>query len=216
MNKTAYFILLAIILLIAGIFILQSQYKIPAVIPKAPESSKYQSNTQTTFASPVNNPLARILKKPFGIYVSPDNSPVMPEKFTGYHTGVDFETFPNEQNEDVPVMAICNGKILEKRFGRGVGGMIVQSCVFYDAAITIEYGHLKLSSVTASVGEILKAGAFLGVLGRGYSTETDGERKHLHLAIHKGSTINTRGYVQTKDELTNWIDIEKYLTQSAR
>lgn len=33
----------------------------------------------------------RITKKPFGIYITPQNSPVQPERFTGYHTGVDVE-----------------------------------------------------------------------------------------------------------------------------
>jgi len=51
----------------------------------------------------------------------------------------------------------------------------------------------------------------LGNLGTGFSSETDGERKHLHLAIHKGSSVNILGYVQTKALLFDWLDPAKYL-----
>ena len=33
----------------------------------------------------------RITKKPFGIFITTQNSPVQPERFSGYHTGVDVE-----------------------------------------------------------------------------------------------------------------------------
>lgn len=169
------------------------------------------STPHTIFAAPLNNAFSRITKKPFGIYVSPKNSPVTPEKFTGYHTGVDFETFPAEQNKDISIVTICDGKLLEKKQARGYGGMVVQSCLLDNSPIVVIYGHVRLSSVKNSVGEILKTGNFLGFLGTGYSTETDGERKHLHLGIHRGEKIDTRGYVQTESELKNWIDIKEYL-----
>ncbi len=163
------------------------------------------------FIAPIDNPLVRITKKSFGIFVSPQNSPITPEKFTGYHTGVDFETFPEEQNIDVPIVAVCTGKILEKRQANGYGGMVVQSCFLENNPITIIYGHIKLSSIKILQGEILTSGNFLGVLGNGYSTETDGERKHLHLGIHKGKNIDVRGYVQIENDLNNWINISTYL-----
>jgi len=173
--------------------------------------TKNELPSKQIFVSSINNALSRITKKPFGIYISPINSPVTPEKFTGYHTEVDFETFSTEQAEDIKVTAICTGKIIEKKQARGYGGMIVQSCLIENSPIAIIYGHIRLSSIKNSIGEILNAGDFLGFLGTGYSTETDGERKHLHLGIHKGETVDTRGYVQTESELKNWIDIKKYL-----
>lgn len=36
-------------------------------------------------------------------------------------------------------------------------------------------------------------------LGNGYSSDTDGERKHLHLGIHLGEVVDIRGYVQKKN-----------------
>jgi len=154
---------------------------------------------------------ARVTKKPFGIYITPQNSPVQPERFTGYHTGVDFETFSDEQNIDVPIYAICSGPLLTKRTATGYGGIAVQACKLNDEDITVIYGHLRLASISSGIGQELKAGDKLAVLGAGFSQETDGERKHLHLGIHKGTAINILGYVQNPAELQNWIDIIKYL-----
>jgi len=136
---------------------------------------------------------------------------VLPEKFTGYHTGVDLEAFSAKQNQGVAISAICDGKILEKQQARGYGGMIVQTCSLDNKLITVVYGNIKLSSVSVAIGNNLHAGSFLAFLGQGYGAETDGKRKHLHLGIHKGITPDTRGYVQAENELNNWIDIQKYL-----
>lgn len=216
MNKAKTILIISIVIIL--MIILVSSRK--NYFQKMPATTEDNSTTTITknklspkqiFISPINNALSRITKKPFGIYISPTNSPITPEKITGYHTGVDFETFPIEQNEDISIVAICDGKLLEKKQARGYGGMIIQSCSLEDSPITIIYGHVRLSSVKNSIGEILKTGNFLGFLGTGYSTETDGERKHLHLGIHRGEKIDTRGYVQMESELENWIDIEEYL-----
>ena len=50
------------------------------------------------------------------------------------------------------------------------------------------------------------AGQKIGVLGDGYTTETDGERKHLHFGIIKGNVISYKGYVDTEPQLEAWID----------
>ncbi len=147
----------------------------------------------------------RITKKPFGIKVSPTDSPVSPEKFSGYHTAVDFETFPEEADSTVVVKAVCSGELRIKRAATGYGGIAVQSCTVHDQAVTIIYGHLKLSSISATVGQSLKQGETLAVLGKGFSSETDGERKHLHLGIHTGTAVDIRGYVPTADALKGWI-----------
>jgi len=166
---------------------------------------------QTQTIDPLPNALSRITKKPFGIYITPATSPVQPERFQGYHTGVDLETTPAEQNVDVPVVALCNGKLLMARYASGYGGVAVESCTLDGQAVTIIYGHLRLSSVKPKVGDQLSAGDFLANLGTGYSSETDGERKHLHLGIHIGTGINILGYVQSKAALSGWLDGSKYL-----
>ena len=68
------------------------------------------------------------------------------------------------------------------------------------------YGRLRLSSVSVAVGKNLVAGQQFAVLGSGNTTETDGERTHLHLGMHRGSAIDIRGYGATKADLSGWLD----------
>ncbi len=124
---------------------------------------------------------------------------------------MDFETFPAEQNIDVPIYAVCTGKVLMKKVTTGYGGVLVQACTLNNQPVTIIYGHLKFASITATTGETLTAGRQIAILGKGYSTETDGERKHLHLGIHKGTGISILGYVSNASKLSDWIDAQKYL-----
>lgn len=62
------------------------------------------------------------------------------------------------------------------------------------------YGHLDPASLVA-VNTQVSAGQKIGVLGEGYTAATDYERKHLHLGMLKGKTIDLRGYVSTEKEL---------------
>ncbi|MBL8030804.1 MAG: M23 family metallopeptidase [Candidatus Doudnabacteria bacterium] len=163
------------------------------------------------FTPPLSRAAERVSKKPFGIRVSPTNSPVSPEKFTGIHTGTDFEAFPEEAHQDVPVHAICSGPLLRKQQARGYGGMVVQGCTLDGNPITVVYGHLKLESVGAKLNEQLEQGVILGLLGNGYSRETDGERKHLHLGVHQGPSVVTNGYIANQTNLNNWLDIMQYI-----
>jgi murein DD-endopeptidase MepM/ murein hydrolase activator NlpD len=160
---------------------------------------------------PISNALTRVTKKPFSIKVSPGHSPVIPEKFSGYHTGVDFETFPNEQNIDIPISAVCTGSLIYKNWVSGYGGVAIQSCQINKQDVTVLYGHLKLASINIKLNQKVTAGTQLGILGKGYSTETNGERKHLHLGIHKGKAIILLGYVQNPKDLNNWLDAMTYL-----
>lgn len=160
---------------------------------------------------PIPDALSRITKKPFGIYVTPETSPVQPERFHGYHTGSDLEIIADEENTEVSVVALCDGKLLVKRSASGYGGVAVQACVLDGRDVTVVYGHMRLASIVSEIGNEIKAGEFLGYLGKGFSSQTDGERKHLHLGIYEGTDINILGYVQTKSALSGWLDPEKYL-----
>lgn len=161
----------------------------------------------TEAIEPISGALGRVSKKPFGIKISPQDSPVNPEKFSGYHTGVDFETTVAEQDAEVPVYALCSGQLLLKKYATGYGGVVVQSCQINEEDVTIVYGHLRLSSISAKINQEIKAGDQLGFLGRGFSAETDGERKHLHLGIHRGSDINILGYVRNQIDLEAWVNV---------
>lgn len=158
---------------------------------------------------PLSGAEKRVTKKPFGLKVSPANSPVQPERFFGYHTGVDYETSVDEATQDVFVSAICDGEILQKRKAQGYGGVVVQSCLFGDQSVTVVYGHLKLTSMSLKVGDTLHSGEQFVILGQAFSTDTGGERKHSHLGIKKGKVVDLLGYVQKESELQGWIDFEQ-------
>lgn len=165
-----------------------------------------QVGEKPSIVAPISGALSRVTKKPFGIYITPKNSPVQPERFQGYHTGVDFEVTPDEQIADVPVVALCDGTLLMARPASGYGGVAVQSCTLGEQTVTVIYGHISLASMRVTPGSELQVGDFLANLGVGFSRETDGERKHLHLGIHKGDGVNIFGYVQRKGDLASWID----------
>lgn len=210
-------VILTFVVVVAAFLVWDFKYH-PAVAPTnsaSPSPSASASASPTASAADsitgtsIYNP-ARVSKKPFGIYVSPGHSPVSPERFSGFHTGTDFETTPAEADVAVPVPAFCDGTLLKKEYASGYGGVAVESCTLGGQAVTVIYGHLNLASITPAVGQDLKKGDFIGNLGKGYSTETDGERKHLHLGIHKATSVNITGYVSS-GELNNWLDAQTFL-----
>lgn len=164
------------------------------------------SKQGTTVSVPLDRAGERVTKKPFGIYIDSATSPVQPERFRGYHTGTDYEIFPEEANADVVVRAVCSGTMAVRERASGYGGVVVERCTIGGSPVTVVYGHLALSSVRAAVGTSIGVGERLGILGAGYGADTDGERKHLHLGIHKGTVIDIRGYVTDKSALSGWID----------
>ncbi|MDD5376653.1 MAG: peptidoglycan DD-metalloendopeptidase family protein [Candidatus Gracilibacteria bacterium] len=187
----------------------------PVSVPVPRDNTGFISDKPATSSSgeitfPIDQALSRVTKKTFGLHVSPGHSPIFPERFTGYHTGVDFETFPSEQNEDIVIRSICTGPLMLKKWGTGYGGVAVQQCQLKKQTVTLIYGHLKFESIRTPIQAIIQSGEQIGILGKGFSHETDGERKHLHLAIHRGSEIDIRGYVATPTELSGWIDPLQY------
>lgn len=155
---------------------------------------------------PLERAKERVTKKSFGIRIDPLTSPVQPERFRGYHTGVDFEVLADEVDETITVSAVCEGEIVEKRRVSGYGGLVIQKCMYEDKPLLVIYGHLALSSVTADIEDDLVPGEPIGVLGESGSRDTDGERKHLHLGFFRGDTIDFRGYVTRQSELSSWFD----------
>ncbi|MBI2484291.1 M23 family metallopeptidase [Candidatus Uhrbacteria bacterium] len=163
-------------------------------------------NDPSSFVAPIDRASERITKKPFGIRVSSDDSPVQPERFAGYHTGVDFETFSEEADSEVEARSICGGIVRSVRSAQGYGGVVVQECALYDGPIYVVYGHLKPADITAKTGDYLSADTRIGVLGSSGTQETGGERKHLHLGIVRGGKADISGYVKSQKELSAWID----------
>lgn len=178
------------------------ELRVPVIL-----SPSLQSTDRGDFVAPLDRASERVTKKPFSIFIDPETSPVQPERFGGYHTGTDFETFPDEKSIDVSVRAVCTGELEVKRRASGYGGLVVQRCSMDGKAVSIIYGHLALSSVTAKKGDILAQGTAIGVLGMAGSTDTDGERKHLHLGLFRGTgAASILGYVASEQELDQWLD----------
>lgn len=149
----------------------------------------------------------RITKKPFGIYITPETSPVQPDKFTGYHVGVDAE-FTDTQ-EEVPVFAVADGVIVVRAHAPGYGGVVVIRHILNGVPVLALYGHLDPASFLPAAISQVTAGSQIGILGDGHSEETDGARKHLHFSLSQDrgdDKIDFRGYVKTEEELANWLD----------
>ncbi|MCL5794929.1 MAG: M23 family metallopeptidase [Patescibacteria group bacterium] len=214
-------IILVIGLVISGYFIYQKYQPVistnsptptsqPSVEPSQPTATSAQSITPSQtpisanqLAIPIADFKARITKKPFGIYITPQTSPVQPERFTGYHTGVDVEY--QDISADVPVYAIVDGKVVLSERASGYGGVFVIQASIDGKEHNVLYGHIRPSSLP-NVGQIYKNGEQLAVLGTGYSSETDGERRHLHFAVLSDIRTDIRGYVQNQSQLSGWID----------
>ena len=58
-------------------------------------------NDKKSLRSPIDDALSRVTKKPYGLKISPQDSPVKPERFNGIHTGADFEIFSGEEEKDI-------------------------------------------------------------------------------------------------------------------
>lgn len=177
----------------------------PAATPTTfnPILTSPQEPATSVLTEPIADFKARIAKKPFGIYITPQNSPISPEKFTGFHTGVDVEYV--DVVADVPIYAIADGTITLARTASGYGGVIMLESQINGTALSILYGHLRPSSLPQA-GQKVKKGEQIGVLGTGSSSETDGERRHLHFAVLTDNRSDLRGYVENQTDLAGWLD----------
>lgn len=158
---------------------------------------------KTAIVFPVKEFRERITKKPFGIYITPETSPVQPERFRGYHTGVDAEY--GDTAGDVPISAIAAGTIIFSGRVSGYGGVVVIKHSIDNKNYLVLYGHLNPATLAPKNTAVI-SGQTIGMLGKGNTLETDGERKHLHFGVYTGADLNFKGYVQNKEELKKWID----------
>ncbi len=172
-----------------------------AVYRRFLESFKVNAN-QTSLIEPIDELRSRITKKPFGIFITSENSPVQPERFSGYHTGVDVE-YADKPDVDIPVRSIAPGRVVHSGRAAGYGGVLVISHQIGNETKLALYGHLDPSSLP-KLGSEVSAGQQIGVLGEGGTAETDGERKHLHFGIIKGEAVTLKGYVQKEQDLAGW------------
>ena len=162
------------------------------------------ADPQVQLFEPIAEFQSRITKKSFGTFVTPTDSPVTPERFSGYHTGVDVEY--DDISTEVSVRSIADGTILTNQIADGYGGVLAISHLVKDQSVVAIYGHLDPKSLPAAKVKLVKGGEAVGRLGDGFSDETDNERKHLHFALVKGTKTDLRGYVNSREELSAWHD----------
>lgn len=188
----------------------ESSSSIGTTLTASTSTSQPITNNQTTtpvpksdLAEPIANFKARVTKKPFGIFITPQNSPISPERFTGYHTGADAEY--EDVTADVPVFSASDGTVVLSRTASGYGGVFMIEINLNGSKHTVLYGHIRPSSLP-KVGQKVTKGEQIGLLGTGYSSETDGERRHLHFAILADNSLNIKGYVSSKSQLSSWLN----------
>lgn len=169
----------------------------------------------TGFEQPLEHATNRPTPLHFGVHVTPDpeTNPIdPPERFSGYHAAIDYEVSGEELDKPVAVYAICRGKVVYSGFAEGYGGLLIQRCTLDGETISVIYGHLSRNGLIED-GVTLRSGAQLGYLADARSQDSDGNRKHLHLGIHKGKALDMRGYVQDEADLEEFIDPATVLQQ---
>lgn len=210
MRKIIIFILIFLTISLIGTGILFYYQKgsqsseinnLPTIQPDVSPTAIKKEEKESKLSFPIAEFEKRIIKKPFGIYITSQNSPVQPERFSGYHVGVDVEY--ENSTEEIPVYAIYDCEVVLKRWVSGYGGTIVLKCDIVNQKFYILYGHLSEESFIKK--DTVKKGEKIAILGEGKTRETDFERKHLHFSIRKNS-LDLRGYVQNNKELKNWYD----------
>lgn len=103
-----------------------------------------------------------------------------------YHMGIDLGS---ELGAGAPVYASANGIVVDVEERSQFGLVIlIEHELENGSKIVSLYGHLKPSAPLIGVGQKVKAGAQLGVLGE--SWENGGWSPHLHFGIHKSPYAN--------------------------
>ncbi len=167
------------------------------------QPTQSEKSTENFLVEPIAEFTQRITKKPFGIHITPETSPIQPERFSGFHTGVDVEY--DDVADNIPVKAIADGIIVASQTVPGYGGVVAIQYELNNEQIIGLYGHLDNDTRLLAGTEVI-AGQTIGFLGEDQSIDTDGERKHLHFGMIKGTTVNYKGYVDTESELSDWYD----------
>ena len=167
----------------------------------------------SAIAYPMDNMPERPTDNPFGTFYPPggEDHPdliVCPtaKYYSGYHTGLDLEATSAEQTTAVPVYAIADGKVRQAGPVTGYGTLIVLEFTVSDATYTAYYGHVDSKTVTVKAGELVSKGEKIAELGTDCSSANGNVRKHLHFGLHKGTSINVRGYAPNQATLNNWLD----------
>jgi hypothetical protein len=115
---------------------------------------------------------------------------------TEQHNGADFVDAQGLQRaQDVGIIAIADGRVAEVVNGALVGWTVA---IAHEGRILSRYQHMKPGSIRVKLGETVRKGDVLGVMGTsGRSTGV-----HLHFAVREDSTSVNSGA---------WVDPLPYL-----
>jgi len=128
----------------------------------------------------------------FGMRPNPTNPKAPPEQ----HNGADFTDAQRlELKQDVDIIAIADGTVVEVINGDLVGWTVAIS---HEGRILSRYQHMKNNSVKVKIGDKIKKGQTIGIMGM--TGRTTGI--HLHLGIKENSTAFSNGV---------WVDPIPYL-----
>lgn len=131
------------------------------------------------------------ITSPFGWRKDP-----VTKKNTKHHNGADIVT----GKKDEPILAAMSGRVLKAQKstapGGGFGYYVVLRHFIDGKFYTSLYAHMKPNSFKVRVGQLVKAGDQIGIMGTsGYSTGV-----HLHFEIWKGRThgwsADGKGFVE--------------------
>jgi murein DD-endopeptidase MepM/ murein hydrolase activator NlpD len=138
-------------------------------------------------------------------------------KHSKKHSGIDINLNKSPWGDvdlGLPVYATCNGLVVFAGQAKGHkwGNVVITagsayvskpSSLWGSELLFWRYGHLK--EVTAAVGQVARAGDFLGTIGKGYG---DQFAAHLHLDCWMGSMIAPEAWlareVEWRDPLKVW------------
>lgn len=126
---------------------------------------------------PVESPGIRVSSK-FGVRIHP---------VTGVrtmHNGIDLVGNPNNRNE--PILCVADGVVTAARQQGTQWGPMCWVAVQHENGLRTAYMHQKTNTITQRIGDVVKAGECLGIIGTtGQSTGV-----HLHFQIDRGSNAS--------------------------
>lgn len=227
MSRNRYLLILlltVLVLLIGWFFWLRSDVaKAPTSVSKLNNSEQTKTEDKQTPKSapaiyyPVTNYESRITNRDHGKSTTLADSEgfACGGQFEGIHVGDDLEVTATELEKEIPVYAISDGTVRQASDVGGYGGLLITQNTIGGEIVTAYYGHIDLKSLKFSTGQSFKAGNLLGYLGDNCTTETSEERKHLHFAIRKGTSIDVRGYLSNNNELSEWHDPAGFLKDNS-
>lgn len=131
------------------------------------------------------------------------------DRFFGYHLGEDYEVGADTP-DPVPVYAIADGVVSRVSEADGYGGYVMIVHTINGEVYTALYGHLN-TEFMVSMGEEVRRGEQIGILGADKSEHTDGERRHLHFSMQAGKSDDINGYARTSAAVENWINPRDFL-----